>query len=115
MTYLCLRLNSQTSPTTVSAIEQQNICQEAALRIHTMDGKDLEPGTTQLKARYVYVSGEGLCVYKGGFINNQTIHEYINDVMTNETLAEYISELDGTIIYGDKNQLENLELKYFNE
>jgi len=103
----------QTTPNSDVSLENQKICQEAALKLHELEGGNLSQNTTQMEARFKYIPEESLCVYKGGFISPDTIHEYLKDVMTNDTFSEYIIKPSGIVLYGDKESFEKTEAKYF--
>jgi len=96
-----------------TALENSKVCQEAAMRLHDQDGSNIASGQSQMEPRYEYFQEENLCVYRGGFISSESVHEYIKNAMTNETLFEYITRANGVVIYGDKQAFEVAKRVYF--
>ncbi len=86
-------------------------CQEAAIRLHQRDGAEMPQGQFQMEPRYKYDADLEKCLYKGGFISDNSISEYLKDVYTNETLAEYIKIKEGNnwiVRYGNEETFEGI-------
>ena len=110
------RKESARQSETQAFIENERKCQEAGRALHKIDAGD--SGSAQSEAKFKFDKESNRCLYKGGFIQKDQIHEYIKNVYTNGTVTEYISlNKNGELIeiYGNKDGFDRISKQYFGE